>query len=169
LGDSSTLEPGGPSRGAGFDAGFINRVYLASVGVSLVVLLCLLGRVEAKWIGGFILGDGLGLALLKSNELVTARLLQRKLALNNELETKRAVRWLTLVQLGKYPLVGAVIYAGLVPLRLPPVGIFCGYVVVQVVILLKLAGKMLSQRGERGIKAGMKATRHKGKEDSGGA
>lgn len=121
-----------------FEAGFIKRVYVATLGLSLVVVLCLLGRVGERWIAGFVLGDALGLALLKSNEMVTARLIERR--------PERPGRWLLLVQLGKYPLVAAVLYAGIGPLKLPPVAILCGYGMVQGVILLKLAGKILNQR-----------------------
>jgi polyferredoxin len=125
----------------GLDLGFVGRVCVATAGLSLVILLCLLGRVELAWICGFLLGDALALALLKSNELIAARLMQRR--------PERPGRWLVMVQLGKYPLVAALLYAAVMPLHLPPVAILCGYGMVQAVILLKLAGRALSNRSNR--------------------
>jgi len=93
-----------------------------------VVIACLLGRVEPKWIEGFLLGDVLGVALLKSNEMIVKTLVGRRPA--------RAVRRLTGMQLAKYPLVGGVLYAGVRLAHLAPVAILLGYVMTQVAIVL---------------------------------
>lgn len=119
------------------DTQFIKRVYRTTLWVAAVILLCLTRTADLKIVGGFAIGTGIALALLKSHEIIVPRVFAK----DGE-RSKRRNPLLTLMVL-KYVGLGALLWLLLAHEWVNPVALFAGFVLVQAVIFLKVVGLLV--------------------------
>lgn len=128
------------TRDGFIDSGFLKRVYYTTLWVSGIVFLILCTVQNAILLLNYTVGVFFGISFVKVTEILVLQLMQ----VPREVQKHR---WVSIVlTVGKYAALIGTLYALTRYDLLHPLGFLIGWLMIQIVLILKLIGRALLKR-----------------------